>query len=226
MTQSKTLGLLKIKTFSETLDTFTQTLDFIGVNYLSIVGGERKGGLDSLTVFYSSYPRKWAKHYHKENFLERDPVLQELLDPSKSMYFCEASDPKLQFMNKCKDFDIHYKLAFFVRDPKWHYSVVFSFKESCDEILKSPLQRHLFETLSTLLASKVHSKIDSSPPALTGREIECLKWASEGRTAEEIGIILSLSHWTVTFHLKNTYKKLGVYSKTAAILKAIKSGLL
>ena len=81
--------------------------------------------------------------------------------------------------------------------------------------------------LSSLLASNVHAKIASAlSPSLTGREIECLKWASEGKTAEEIGIILSLSHWTVTFHLKKIYKKFGVYSKPAAILKATKLGLL
>jgi DNA-binding CsgD family transcriptional regulator len=227
MFQNKILELLDAKTTSEAVDIFSKISKYAGARYFSIIGVPKKGKL-SFKNFYSSCPKEWIKHYHKEGFLEKDPVIiKGFLDPSKLTYLWKASDPKSQFMKKCKDFNTHYRLAFFVRSHTWHSAVIFSFKESCEEILTSPAQIGHFEILSSLLASKIYAKTEPFLAlSLTDREFECLRWTSEGKTAEEVGLILSISHWTVTFHLKNVCKKLGVYNKTAAILKATKLGLL
>jgi len=63
-------------------------------------------------------------------------------------------------------------------------------------------------------------------PRLSGREIECLKWASTGKTSWEISIILEISERTVTFHLTNTQKKLQAVNRTQAIVKAVRFGLI
>ena len=226
MFQNKILELLDAKTTSEAIDIFSKISKYAGARYFSIIGGAKKGNL-SFKNFYSSCPEEWIKYYRKEGFLEVDPLFQAFLDPSQSVYFWEASDPHSLFARKCKSFDINYKLSFFVRSHTWHSAVIFSFKESCEEVLTSPAQMGHFEILSSLLASKVYAKTGSLLSlSLTDREFECLRWSSEGKTAEEVGMILSISHWTVTFHLKNVCKKLGVYNKTAAILKATKLGLL
>ncbi|MDC0349270.1 LuxR C-terminal-related transcriptional regulator [Alphaproteobacteria bacterium] len=210
------------------MDGFSHTLEKLGVNYFCILGGPKIKNRDCLTVFYSSFPKEWVNYYQEQGFAEKNPIFQDFSDPSKSMYFCDTSDPNLQFMKKCRDFDINYRLAFFIRNYTWHYLVSFSFKEPCETLINSLSQRHLLETICWLLTSQIHEKnatLESSP-SLTKRELECLRWASEGKTSEETALILSLSHWTVSFHLKNAYKKLGVYSKSAAVLKAIKLGLL
>jgi DNA-binding CsgD family transcriptional regulator len=226
MYQDKVLELLNTKTIPEIMDSFSKIVTSLGAHYFSIIGGPRNRKV-SFKNFYSSCPKEWTEHYYKEGFLEKDTILHELLDPSKSMHFWKASDPKSQFMKKAKDFDINYRLAFFVRSSALRYAVIFIFKESCEEVLTSPSQVGLLEILSSLLTSKVYEKTEPLLSlSLTNREFECLRWSSEGKTAEEIGIILSISHWTVIFHLKNMYKKLGVYNKTSAILKATKLGLL
>ena len=56
-------------------------------------------------------------------------------------------------------------------------------------------------------------------PKLTKREVECLVWTAQGKTSWEISLILDISESTVNFHLKNTMRKLGVYSKTHAVAK-------
>lgn len=53
---------------------------------------------------------------------------------------------------------------------------------------------------------------------LTHRESEVLHWVAEGKSNPEIGIILDLSPRTVGKHLENIFKKLGVESRTAALL--------
>ncbi|RYF69023.1 MAG: hypothetical protein EOO22_16830, partial [Comamonadaceae bacterium] len=61
---------------------------------------------------------------------------------------------------------------------------------------------------------------------LTPREIEVLKWSADGKTASEIGDILSISVPTVNFHIKNVVQKMKAANKTAAVVQALMSGLL
>jgi DNA-binding NarL/FixJ family response regulator len=52
------------------------------------------------------------------------------------------------------------------------------------------------------------------------RERETLTWAARGKTFAEIGEILGLSRRTVEFHLDNARRKLGVPTRTQALIKA------
>lgn len=56
---------------------------------------------------------------------------------------------------------------------------------------------------------------------LTARERECLKWAADGKTAWEIGQILSIAERTAVFHVNNVIQKLGASNKTQAIVRAV-----
>lgn len=53
--------------------------------------------------------------------------------------------------------------------------------------------------------------------SLTPREREVLHWLRLGRSNEEIGIILGISHHTVKNHLERVFQKLGVHSRFEAI---------
>ncbi|MFA7579384.1 LuxR C-terminal-related transcriptional regulator [Castellaniella sp.] len=61
---------------------------------------------------------------------------------------------------------------------------------------------------------------------LTPRELDCLHWASHGKTSWEIGQILGIAERTANFHLSNTCSKLAVCNRMAAITTALKMGLL
>ena len=63
-------------------------------------------------------------------------------------------------------------------------------------------------------------------PRITEREIECLQWASIGKTAWEISMILSISERTVGFHLTNAATKLQANNRTHAVSIALKKGLI
>jgi DNA-binding CsgD family transcriptional regulator len=63
-------------------------------------------------------------------------------------------------------------------------------------------------------------------PALTPRELEALHWTMEGKTAWEVGTILGISERTAVLHVNNAMHKLGCSSKHAAVLKALRLGLI
>lgn len=51
----------------------------------------------------------------------------------------------------------------------------------------------------------------------TRRECEVVQWMMEGKRDKEIAIILSISHRTVSDHVRNVLTKLGVENRTAAV---------
>ena len=57
--------------------------------------------------------------------------------------------------------------------------------------------------------------------ALSNPELECLKWAAEGKSAWETSMILGVSECTVKFHLSNARYKLHCVTTTQAVAKAI-----
>lgn len=61
---------------------------------------------------------------------------------------------------------------------------------------------------------------------LTDRQLECLHWASMGKTSWEIGRILNIAERTVNYHIQNASRKLQVRGRQAAITAAHRSGLL
>ena len=61
---------------------------------------------------------------------------------------------------------------------------------------------------------------------LTPREREALSWTLEGKTAWELGQILSISERTAVMHVHNAARKLGASSKMQAALNAWQLGLI
>jgi DNA-binding CsgD family transcriptional regulator len=65
-----------------------------------------------------------------------------------------------------------------------------------------------------------------SDTQLTKREVECLRWASIGKTDKEISLILARSHATVRFHIQNAGEKLDAVNRSQTIFKAAQLGYL
>jgi len=67
---------------------------------------------------------------------------------------------------------------------------------------------------------------DETPPRLTRREIQCLKWAAAGKTDAEIGELVAISLPTVRFHVTNAARKLRVAGRSQAIQRASTLGYI
>jgi DNA-binding CsgD family transcriptional regulator len=76
------------------------------------------------------------------------------------------------------------------------------------------LEEHLLHSLNAELLQLLD---------LTKREAEVLYWVAQDKSDKEIGLILNLCTGTVKKHLEHIYQKLGVQTRIAAVMYALKA---
>lgn len=82
----------------------------------------------------------------------------------------------------------------------------------------------LFDAARQLLRHR--DLLSARKPTLTGREIEVLELVAAGLTSREIGERLFISENTVKNHVRNILDKLGLHSRSEAVLYAIRENLI
>jgi DNA-binding NarL/FixJ family response regulator len=94
-----------------------------------------------------------------------------------------------------------------------------------EELLSVIRKVHAGETcIPPALAAKLASRM--SGEALTGRELDVLRFLARGRSNKEIGMDLFISETTVKTHVRSIFSKLNVLSRTEAIAVANQRGLI
>jgi NarL family two-component system response regulator LiaR len=104
---------------------------------------------------------------------------------------------------------------------------------SLPEIISSIRLVHTGHTIFDLkAATSILRKLSSQDSqnnvsqVLAKRQLEMLKLTAKGLSNKEIAAELAISERTVQTHLGSLYKKLGVGSRTEAVLSALKEGLI
>jgi DNA-binding response OmpR family regulator len=108
-----------------------------------------------------------------------------------------------------------------------HDSAIRGWRLGADDYLTKPVDYDVLAALiSARLARVARSAVWPKQVDLRDREVEALTWAARGKTFWEIGQILGLSKRTVEFHLENARRKLGVATRTQALIKAATGHLI
>lgn len=182
---------------------------------------------------------RWMDHYMKANLRSRDPIVKYIVERNTPVRWNDlptmpnyCSDEQLDVMRQAAEFGMSYGVSIPCRSADCLGVLSFAGDsptslQNCDALMiYGPiLSNHLLDCVrgidQVLLAPGKEAAEKVSP-----REIDALYWASEGKTAWEIGKIMSISERTVVFHLTNATTKLGASSRQHAISKAILLGIL
>jgi len=101
--------------------------------------------------------------------------------------------------------------------------------EDCAEMTRILFALHVFAAHAQETAWRLHAGpspfVEYDSP-LTARELECLRWTMEGKTAWEVGRILNIAENTAVRHLYNATRKLGCVSKHHAVIQALRQRLI
>jgi DNA-binding CsgD family transcriptional regulator len=184
-----------------------------------------------------TYPDEWVKHYQDRGYVTLDPVInigaRSLLPIDWAKL--PRSQPKVRkFFGEANEFGVGRQgLTVPVRGPTnglWALFCVTS-----DDTDREWQARH-HELVRDLVhvahfvhqrAYEMHVKdevIDLN--TITRREIEALSWSAEGKTVEDIAVLMKIAQETVKAHLDSARHKLGALNRIHAVAKAIRAGLI
>lgn len=179
----------------------------------------------------------WLRCYDEENLRADDPIVKYVAAGNKKPVFWSDLQDRKKEISKSERYLFMRASAFGLKDgvstpiQSNGLFAVLSFASS--EKIKTEIKRQIASpmfALGDVIFRRFLSSSDSPSKdikeELTEREIECLRWAADGKTAWEISAILCISERTVVFHLTNASKKLDASSRQHAVSKAILKGLI
>ena len=181
--------------------------------------------------FINGFPEPWLDRYLKAGYFKVDPIVRHAETSSLPAIWTDEifhDGKSAEFWDEAQSFGLAAGLSFAVHEQP---GVTGIFSLARDKALD--LQGQDLAALvgrAQMFASLLHhavARIDlpkllpeqTSP--LTARERECLQWTADGKTAWEIGRILSIAERTVVFHINNVVQKLGASNKMQAIVRAV-----
>jgi LuxR family quorum-sensing system transcriptional regulator SolR len=186
--------------------------------------------------FINGYPQKWVEWYLSRGYFKDDPIVRHAASSTVPALWTDAmfhDGKSAEFWDEASSFGLKEGISFAVHEQP---AVTGIFSLARDQRLDlPPAELAALVGRAQLFASVLHhavTRIDlpqllpEQAVTLTAREKECLKWAAEGKTAWEIGHILSISERTAVFHLNNIIRKLGASNRTQSIVRAVALKLL
>lgn len=211
------------------LDQLCQKLEFDHASYAAVspVTGTVQG--------YATYPDDWKQYYASHKFHTVDPTLllsARSIAPVDWKRFRNHEGFERVF-GPAREFGLFSQgLTVPVRGPFGDCGLL-SVTRECSETEWQGLKRQIIGDLQSA-AVHFHDAVmqDDSVarvmrlPRVSGREKEILQWVAAGKSQQDIGDILGISHRTVEVHLRSAREKLGALTTPQAIGRAIRLGYI
>lgn len=203
--------------------------------FLISLGPAKPDEKDPLSGVLTTFPKQWLEHYCRNGLVEIDPILkhcrQELVPYFWATEHRRARGRSRRFWELREQYGLRNGLSIPLRYELFRgtLSVAFDDIQAAEQtVFSHPAVSQLFMLVPYLLAGMGHQFQNSMPErqGLTPREMECLYWASAGKTSWEISHILTRSERTIDFHLLNARRKLGSVSRQQAVGTAAAYGLI
>lgn len=194
---------------------------------------------ETLQYIFSGYPERWMQAYQSARYIEIDPIVEHCFfrNTARPVIWDRKlfNTPDRQaFWEEAQGCGIASGLSVPVRGAQGEVALfsVANSERGHDALAHQVHAAGMMYVLSGYLHEAIRQLvytpelIQVAPPQLTPREIECLAWWVNGKTAWEIAQILNLSERTARFHLNNLKIKLGARNKSQAIARAVKLHLV
>jgi DNA-binding CsgD family transcriptional regulator len=186
---------------------------------------------DTAPRLISTYPSKWIDHYLKHKYEQLDPVITGAASDTEPFQWGIDLQPRSlsvaqqKLFEEAASFGISCGFTVPIHDRYGAIAAVtFAAEERHAPIFIRRIERH--REILQLLAMYFHAHVRKNfafrrigTVSLSPREVECLKWAAEGKSAWEIGRILGISKHTAATYLENAKTKLGVRTTVQAVAR-------
>lgn len=194
----------------------------------------RFGNILTHSKLLTNYPKGFIEHYEKNHYVQTNPIVIHCqLSISPIIWDQTVFSETPEIWEGTQAHGLNHGWSQSVHDTKGVVSIL-SLARSNGPLTEREFSEKaanvlwLCNQLHTSMTSRYFPRhVESAPTTrLSAREAEVLKWTAEGKTAFDIGMILSLTTRTVNFHISSAIRKMGANNKTSAVVIATKSGLL
>jgi LuxR family transcriptional regulator, activator of conjugal transfer of Ti plasmids len=208
-------------------------LDLACFAYLSVQHGP---GANPRLI--SNYPSAWTEHYLQSHYERFDPVIIRALDRLEPFEWgldvgsTNRSTAQRQLFAEAAKFGIRYGLTVPIHDNRGPVAAVTFAADKRRPKFERSISEHarVLQLMATYFHAHVRRKLIPDRivdgVALSPRELECLEWAAQGKTAWETGRILGISRHTAATYLETAKTKLGVRTIVQAVARLTASKLI
>jgi LuxR family quorum sensing-dependent transcriptional regulator len=221
-------GLEAHRSVPATMDALEAAFARFGFEHIIVTGLPNPDQRFSQMVLAKRWPAEWFKLYTEKNYDRVDPVVRKCRQSVNPFEWSEAPyDPELEpgaveVMRRAADFRMSRGFVVPIHGLTGYEAGVSLGGVHLDLNARSKPALHLmamygFERIRRLLRPEPHSSA-----RLTPREREAIAWASQGKSAWEIGEILNITQRTAEEHLATAARKLGAVNRTHAVAIAIR----
>ncbi|HEY0286370.1 MAG TPA: LuxR C-terminal-related transcriptional regulator [Pseudomonas sp.] len=182
-----------------------------------------------LSCITSNVDGYWKDLYCQGRLMIEDPVVRYFRQTMGFLDWNEAFDtypPSAAYMAAVEDCDLLPGFSYgYSSQSRSNNGVVTICSLNAMERPLTHTDRYLLASLVPMLhvagnGRQLHNR------SLTQKEVDTLKWARQGKTAWEIGLINEVSEATVKHHFKSIYAKLGVSNRAQAVGEALCRGII
>jgi LuxR family quorum-sensing system transcriptional regulator CciR len=231
------------ETPEEVLSLFKQAASSFGYTKIAYLGLNDEAVKDFFVfepelqpLIACTYPRDYLLHYQKEGYIDCDYALINIMRFDIPFLWEEAKNwgkatrKQKTLTGDCRAAGLHDGVTVPVHSSLGRKYAVCLARDHPD----GGDDRHHLLGLH-ILASQFHyayvrvarsERGEDTPPTLSERERECMKWTSAGKSAWSIGKILGLSEQTVNAYMKSAMKKLNASNRVSAVVCAIQLGII
>lgn len=186
-----------------------------------------------------NYPEDWMRYYQKKRYVQIDPVVKHIKQTEGIFKWDDLNysdnQKEKSLMNEAREAGLYSGLGLSLKN--YYGEIVgMGFAASNKNVALDMATQQFILLISkqfdlnfkTILLGKNKHHQQNNLPAyeLTIKQKDVLCWIAKEKTYGEIASIMNISENTVLYHTKEIFKRLNVNSQMAAVLKAIKFGLI
>lgn len=226
-------GLDALSTTREVLDSLQSSISGFGLETLLLTGLPNAGQRFDDFVLARRWPSEWFRVYNEHGFVHFDPVIRHSRRTSRPFEWSDVRyDPErepraAQLMRMREDFGFGGAFVVPVSGPNGSTACVSmtARKYALPSRDRRPLHLMAYYAFDRI-AGFEEPRLSSERPTLTESEREVLSWAAIGKSAWEIGELLSIAERTINEHAQTTCHKLGAANRTQAVALALRDHLI
>lgn len=218
-----------------TLTSFTSQFGLTSMIAGTMPSPRDRGEAQRQCLLVSAFPAGWMERYLAREYVRIDPIIERIqsdLSPfqwSDAVRFTKPQNAQLAatMLGEAGEFALNDGFAVPMLTLDGSVAAV---SLGGDKVDLPPSAYGMISMVSTFaiaraieLSSRETMRVAAN---ITTREIECLKWAADGKTEWEISAILGISEHTADKHLSNARRKLKAANRPQAVANAIRLGLI